>query len=92
MLMFEVWVGLGLALIFFACIASYLLGCWRTEARCWREQLQRRTTQSQPLPVTPVTTGMLRKMEGDVKKYVQMVGSSARWKGEKRERESGDLH
>ena len=40
-----------------ACVATlaaigaggYFLGCWRTEARCKREELQRRATPSQPL-------------------------------------------
>jgi len=48
-ILFELWAGLGLALLFFACAASYLLGCWRTQARCKREELQRRATPSQPL-------------------------------------------
>jgi hypothetical protein len=88
-ILFELWAGLGLALLFFACAASYLFGCWLTQARCKREELQRRATPSQPLK------------QGDTTELANYGRNMLRWqkfndmihdKGVRRDGGSGDLH
>ena len=90
------------SMIILLCIAvgygGYLIGCWQTREKCWREE-QVRIAHMEPSHAV-VTTEMLRKAKVDMfTKFIEMTGaevikSPARQKGERgaKRREERDWH